>query len=152
MMILNSVHKKDSGDPVNSKVIRRLLRKVPDRETCSFFNSDLRSEILAWSKEEYEYISREYLGRKDGVLFINPGGKDIPGGEHYPGLDPEFVIRISREITERALAQGAFNRIRLSFGIQGHDRKGLYYLLIELCMRIPGFGRVRSMVKKFGKK
>ncbi len=148
MMFLNSLQKRSSSDPARDKLIRWLLRKVPDRESCSIFNSDLRGDISAWSNEEYGYIAGEYLGRKDGVLFHNPGGKDIPGDETYPGLDPEFAVRISREIADRALVQGAFSEIRRNFGNQAHGGEARNRSIKNFCRRIPGSGMFRSMIKR----
>ena len=147
MMFLNSLKKRGLVEEVESKVIRWMLRKIPDNERSSLFSSGLRHEIREWSREEYSYLAREFPGREDGILFLNAAGKDIPGGETYQGLDPEFAVRASHIITRRALEQGAFSRIKRKTAGRGAGEVESGRRLKRFILRFPGVAALRRLLR-----
>jgi hypothetical protein len=150
LMILNRMNRDSPLDSRNMTVFRRTLRKLSDTETCSLFNSGLRSDIVKWTEPECRYIAGEYLGREDGVLFFKPGGKDIPGGESYRGLDPEFSVRAGLAIVEKAVSQGAFSHINRKLEKPPVEQTAARGSLKDWILRIPGVRMIRDLKKKRG--
>ncbi|MFH1965203.1 MAG: hypothetical protein ABIJ42_06630 [Acidobacteriota bacterium] len=150
LMFLNRKSKESPVDPMNNRVVREILKKLPDSETCSLFNSGLRSEIVSWTEPECRYLAREYLGCEDGVLFTKPGGKDIPGGESYRGLDPEYAVNVSLAIMDRVSGQGDFSGLNLTEGKPKEQRTTAGRVLEYLCLRVPGSRMIRDLMKRQG--
>ncbi len=151
MMILNRMKNEGQADPVTYRVIRMILKQIPDKQRCSFLPRSLRIEISEWCEQECEYIAREYLGRKNGVLFNDPGGKDLPGGETYQGLDPEYAVQAGKAMVEMALRHGAFKQMRNAWDpVEGREREPVPTLrgtVKRLVARVPGASRIWRKIR-----
>lgn len=108
MLFLNQMRKEERIDFSRVRILRRQLNRVTEKNRYALLESGLREEIRQWCEEECRGIARDFLGRGDGNLFLNPGGKVLPGNEEYPGLDPEYSVRVALAAVEKAISQGAF--------------------------------------------
>jgi len=147
MMLLNRIHKNEGIDFTWVRILRRQLKRVAAKRRYSLLESGLREEIPQWCEEECRGIARDFLGREDGRLFLSPGGKELEGNEHYPGLDPEFALRVALATAEKAISQGAFPDV-VRRADAGGEAAQPSSLAGRWARRIPGMVRMRQVLRR----
>ena len=147
MLILNRLWKDRRIDFSRVKILRRQITRIPEKARYALLESGLRKEIRLWCEEECRGIARDFLGRDDGVLFLHPGGKELPGNEDYPGLDPEFPVLVALETVEKAISQGAFPDV-VRGADAGDEAAQSSSLAGRWARRIPGMDRVRQVLRR----
>jgi hypothetical protein len=71
------------------------LEHLGENNRKNILKAKQADEILEYYKEENEKIAREYLGRKDGILFYD---KKREEKDDYPGLSLQTAINVSKEL------------------------------------------------------
>jgi len=92
MRILNNSHPEITK---NNEFKYLILGAFPEKKKAKnkFFSPEERLSIIEKYNEEIKTIARDYLGRKDGVLFYEPLPDPNEPFEPYKGLPAETVVQ-----------------------------------------------------------
>jgi hypothetical protein len=98
LQLLEVVQRAAIPEELRRRLKERLLELPGDGSAGALLGPGLRRRLIEEQREDYEYIARTYLARRDGVLFREPEPLPRGAGERAPPPPLDAVAIVSRVI------------------------------------------------------
>jgi len=72
IQLVDLYQRLDISDRLREKLIKSALKMPVDGQEGGLVSPAMKYKLVAENHDVYNYIARKYLGRKDGVLFMDP--------------------------------------------------------------------------------